>query len=145
MTTSNIILPPGLALPETIQPQDAPEEGVTDVEKGKYLPRPQGYKLLCALPEVAETFGDSGIVRPDSYIRQEEHATAVLFVLAMGPEAYKDEKKFSSPWCKVGDFILVRTYSGTRFSIFGKEMRLINDDMVEAVVDDPRGITRVGA
>jgi co-chaperonin GroES (HSP10) len=140
---SDLILPPGIALPPGMQPQEAPDEAVTDIEKGTYLPAPCGYKLLCALPEVKETFEGSDIVRPEAFARQEEHATAVLFVLAVGSEAYKDEKKFpNGPWCKAGDFVMVRTYSGTRFKIFGKEMRLINDDMVEAVVADPRGITR---
>lgn len=140
---SNLILPPGLSLPPAIESQAQPDEGLSDGEKGTYLPQPTGYKLLCALPEVKETFGDSGIVRAETYARQEEHASAVLFVMSVGPEAYKDEKKFpNGPWCKQGDFVIVRTYSGTRFKIFGKEMRLINDDQVEAVVSDPRGIER---
>ena len=72
--------------------------------------------------------------------------TTVLFVLDMGPDAYKDEAKFpNGPYCKVGDFVLVRTYSGTRFKIFGKELRLLSDDQIEAVVEDPRGISRVAA
>jgi co-chaperonin GroES (HSP10) len=76
-------------------------------------------------------------------MRQEEHATTVLFVLRVGPDAYKDPTKFpAGAWCKEGDFVLVRTYSGTRFKIFGKEFRLINDDQVDAVVQDPRGLTR---
>jgi co-chaperonin GroES (HSP10) len=78
-------------------------------------------------------------------MKTEEHATTVLFVMKVGPDAYKDTNKFpTGPWCKAGDFVLVRTYSGTRFKIFGKEFRLINDDQVDAVVQDPRGITRVG-
>ena len=76
-------------------------------------------------------------------MRQEEHGTTVLFVLRIGPDAYKDKEKFpSGPWCKEGDFILVRTYTGTRVKIFGKEFRVINDDQVDCVVQDPRGITR---
>jgi len=76
-------------------------------------------------------------------MRQEEHATTVLFVMRVGPDAFKDTTKFpSGAWCKEGDFVLVRTYSGTRFKIFGKEFRVINDDQVECVVQDPRGITR---
>ena len=83
-------------------------------------------------------------MKPSSILKQEEHATTVLFVLKVGPDAYKDTNKFpTGAWCKEGDFILVRTYSGTRFKIFGKEFRLINDDQVDAVVDDPRGITRI--
>lgn len=141
---TNLILPPGLSLPPAIEPQAKPDEDLTAEEKGTYLPQPVGYKLLCALPEIKETFGDSGIVRAEAYANKEAHATAVLFVLAVGPEAYKDEKKFpNGPWCRQGDFVMVRTYSGTRFKIFGKEMRLINDDMVEAVVSDPRGIENV--
>ena len=84
------------------------------------------------------------LVKPTSFMKQEEHATTVLFVLKVGPDAYKDKAKFpTGAWCEEGDFVLVRTYSGTRFKIFGKEFRLINDDQVDAVVQDPRGITRV--
>ena len=35
-----------------------------------------------------------------------------------------------------------RPYSGTRMKIYGKEFRLINDDTVEAVVEDPTGVVR---
>jgi co-chaperonin GroES (HSP10) len=42
----------------------------------------------------------------------------------------------------VGDFVIFRSYSGTRFKIMDKEFRLINDDTVEAVVEDPRGYKR---
>lgn len=141
---SDLILPPGLFVPPSVQPQEAPEEGLSGEEKGTYLPEPVGYKILCALPKVAETFEGSDIVRPEAYAQQEAHATTVLFVVSMGAEAYKDEKKFpNGPWCKVGDFVLVRTYAGTRFKVFNEEMRLLNDDQIEAVVSDPRGITRI--
>ena len=150
---SDLILPPGLALPihmiepdEKPEPEVKPDSELTYEERGKYLPTPVGYKLLCALPEVEKTFGDTGIVRAESYVEREAHATVVLFVLDVGPEAYGDKTKFpNGPWCKKGDFVLVRTYSGTRFTVFGKEMRVINDDMVECVVSDPRGVSRVGS
>ena len=62
----------------------------------------------------------------------------------MGPDCYKDEKRFpSGPWCKTGDFILARPNSGTRLKIHNREFRIINDDSVEGVVQDPRGISRV--
>ena len=41
------------------------------------------------------------------------------------------------------EIILMRSYSGTRFKVHDKEFRLINDDSVEAVVEDPRGIVKV--
>jgi len=76
-------------------------------------------------------------------MRVEEQTTVVLFVAALGPDAYKDEKRFpSGPWCQKGDFVVVRAYAGTRLKIHGTEWRLINDDSVEAVVEDPRGIGR---
>ncbi len=113
-----------------------------DAEKARQLPEPSGYKLLCALPEVEDKF-ESGILKADSTVKVEEHSTTVLFVVKLGPQAYADMDKFpSGPWCKEGDFIIARAYSGTRFKIHGREFRLINDDQVEAVVQDPRGITR---
>jgi co-chaperonin GroES (HSP10) len=113
-------------------------------DKARQLPVPTGWKILCAVPQAEETFDNSVIVKADTFMRQEEYATTVLFVLALGPDAYQDKAKFpTGPWCKEGDFILVRTYSGTRFKIHGKEFRLLNDDQVDAVVQDPRGISRV--
>jgi co-chaperonin GroES (HSP10) len=111
-------------------------------ETATQLPKPTGWKLLCAIPEVEDKF-ESGILKPESMTKIEEHSTTVLFVVAAGPDAYKDEKKFpNGPWCGEGDFVLVRAYSGTRFKIHGREFRLLNDDQVEAVVEDPRGYTR---
>lgn len=114
----------------------------TDYEKAAQLPRPSGYHILCAIPE-QETEYESGLAKADVTIRQEETLTTVLFVVDLGPDCYKDSVKFpSGPWCKKGDFVLVRPYAGSRLVIHGREFRLINDDTVEAVVDDPRGIKR---
>jgi co-chaperonin GroES (HSP10) len=142
---SEILLPPGIALPPTVQQLDTPEPDATEETKATALPVPTGYKILCIVPPVdAKIAGtDLDLVRDTATMRQEEHATTVLFVMRLGPDAYKDTTKFpSGPWCKEGDFVLVRTYTGTRMKIFGKEFRVIYDDQVECVVQDPRGITR---
>ena len=112
-------------------------------EKAKQLPEPVTYHLLCALPEVDEEY-DNGLVKASQTMHYEEILSPVLFVVKMGPDAYKDEKRFpSGPSCKVGDFVLVRPNTGTRIKIHGREFRMINDDSVEGVVQDPRGITRM--
>ena len=142
---SEIILPPGISLPNHIQPVDKPDEDADNDTKASALPTPTGWKILCVVPEVDEKIAGTSLdlVRDTATMRQEEHATTVLFVLRVGVDAYKDQAKFpNGAWCKEGDFILVRTYTGTRFKIFGKEFRLINDDQVDAVVQDPRGLTR---
>ena len=114
----------------------------TNAEKAKQLPRPSGYRILCAIPEIEDSY-DSGILKADETMRIEEVLTTVLFVVDMGPDCYKDPQRFpTGSWCKKGDFILVRPNSGTRLVIHGREFRLINDDSVEGVVDDPRGIKR---
>lgn len=111
-------------------------------QKAKQLPDPSGYRLLCALPEVEKAY-DSGLLKADITMHHEELLTTVLFVLKVGPDAYKDDKRFpSGPWCKEGDFVLVRPHAGTRVKIHGREFRIINDDAVEGVVEDPRGVTR---
>lgn len=111
-------------------------------EKARQLPQPSGYRLLCAIPEQEKEY-DSGLIKADETIRYEEVLTTVLFVVDMGPDCYKDEKRFpTGPWCKKGDFVLVRPNAGTRLVIHGREFRIINDDSVEGVVQDPRGIKR---
>jgi len=110
--------------------------------KAKQLPDPTGYHVLCAIPDMEQKY-DSGIIKADITLHHEEILTTVLFVVKLGPDAYKDQSKFpTGAWCKEGDFIIVRSNSGTRLDIHGKEFRIINDDTVEAVVEDPRGIKR---
>ena len=111
-------------------------------QRGRQLPKPTGFHILCAIPDIEDKF-DTGIAKADITMQHEEILTTVLFVVAIGPDAYKDDKRFpSGPWCKEGDFIIVRPNSGTRLDIHGREFRIINDDTVEGVVDDPRGIRR---
>jgi co-chaperonin GroES (HSP10) len=124
------------SLDATVLPQDADD-------KAKQLPEPSGYHILVAIPEVEDKY-ESGLIKADSTMHFEEVLSTVFFVVKLGPDCYKDEKRFpSGPWCKEGDFILARPNSGTRLKIHGREFRLINDDTVEAVVQDPRGISRV--
>jgi co-chaperonin GroES (HSP10) len=142
---SELILPPGISLPKHIQPLASPEAEADNETKASSLPVPTGYKVLCIVPEVDEKIAGTSLdlVRDAATLRQEEHATTVLFVMRVGPDAYKDTTKFpSGAWCKEGDFVLVRTYTGTRFKVFGKEFRILNDDQIECVVQDPRGYTR---
>jgi len=111
-------------------------------EKARQLPKPQGYRILCAIPEAEKEF-EGGIIKSDETMRNEELLTTVLFVVALGPDCYKDPARFpSGPWCQQGDFVLVRPNAGTRLVIHDREFRIINDDSVEAVVQDPRGIKR---
>ena len=113
--------------------------------KAKQLPEPTGYKLLCMVPKIEDTYGDSGLIKATDTVKAEEQTTLVLFVAKVGPDAYKDANKFpTGPWCKQGDFIITRAYTGTRVQIHGTEWRIINDDSVDGVVEDPRGISRAG-
>ena len=112
-------------------------------EKAKQVPDPVTYHLLCVLPEANEEY-EGGLLKASQTMHFEELLSPVLFVVKMGPDAFKDEKRFpSGASCAVGDFILVRPNTGTRMKIHGREFRIINDDSVEAVIQDPRGVQRV--
>jgi co-chaperonin GroES (HSP10) len=113
-------------------------------EKATQIPNPSGYRILCMVPKIDGTY-ESGLIKAETTINVEQQITVVLYVVKLGPEAYKDEKKFpSGPWCKEGDFIITRAYAGTRVAVHGTEFRVLNDDSVEATVDDPRGIRLAG-
>ena len=114
----------------------------TDEEKASQLPEPSGYRILCAIPD-AEKEHEGGILKAKETLYMEEVLSTVFFVVKMGPDCYQDKTRFpNGPWCKVGDFILARPNTGTRLKIHGREFRIINDDSVEGIVQDPRGITR---
>ena len=113
-----------------------------EVSDKSAIPDPKGYKILIAVPTAEKTTA-GGIHLPDNYLKLEEVASIFGYVVAMGDTAYKDEAKFASgPWCKVGDWVVFRSYSGTRLKIDEQEFRLINDDQVEATVESPRNIKR---
>ncbi len=114
----------------------------TPERKAKQVPEPKTFHILAVVPDAEDQF-ESGLIKADSTIHYEEVLTPVLFVMKLGPDAYKDQTRFpSGPSCKEGDFVIVRPNSGTRLKIHGREFRIINDDSVEAVVEDPRGISR---
>jgi len=118
------------------------EKTQEEAKKASQLPIPKGYRILCAVPHVDEEY-EGGLIKAEDTRKTEEQTTVVLFVIKLGSEAYADKDRFpTGPWCKEGDFVLTRPYSGTRVVIHGREFRIINDDTVEAVVDDPRGIRR---
>lgn len=142
---SDILLPQYLK--ELIQSEKQTNEETLDApsnaSKARQLPKPTGFKVLCAVPPADDTFEDSMLIKAGISQRIEEQTTTVLFVVAVGPDAYQDKTKFpSGPWCQKGDFVLVRAYSGTRFMIHGREFRMINDDQVDGTVEDPRGYAR---
>lgn len=115
----------------------------TSEQKAKQLPDPKTFRLLCVIPDAPEEYEDSKLIKSSQTMHYEEVLTPVLFVVKLGPDAYSDASRFpSGPSCKAGDFIICRPNSGTRLKIHGREFRIINDDSVEAVVEDPRGISR---
>jgi co-chaperonin GroES (HSP10) len=130
-------------MPETDSPEELEDYHEILNKAGDKLPKPTGWKVLVAVPKV-DRVTDGGIYKPDEAINVEEVGTIIGLVLQMGDLAFKDPKKFpTGPWCHRGDYIMMRSYSGTRFKVGGQEFRLINDDTIEAVVDDPRGVAKV--
>ena len=112
------------------------------IPKGAKLPSPSGYRILIMMPIVEEK-SKGGIIIPGKTSGLEQTASIVGKVITMGSDAYSDQDKFpSGPWCKPGDIVMFRAYSGTRFEIGDREFRLINDDTVESLVPDPSQLTR---
>lgn len=122
---------------------EAVEKELTEQEFEDQLPVPVGYHLLVAMPKVGKTFGESGIIKADKTLHEEHILSMVGVVMGVGAQAYADPDRFpTGPWCKLGDFVMFRSNSGTRFKVAGQEYRMLNDDSIEAVVKDPRGISR---
>jgi len=117
--------------PETVQENEAL------IEK---LPTPTGYRILI-LPFSQKQTTKGGIVLADSYLEKERLGTNVGFVVSLGPDAYKDKNKFpNGNWCQERDWIIFGRYAGARIKIDGGDLRLLNDDEVLAVVDNPENV-----
>ena len=143
---SEIILPKYLKdlIEEETEVKQEQVDSPGDQVKARQLPKAVGFKILCAVPPADDKFDDSVIVKASISQRVEEQTTTVLFVVAVGPDAYKDTEKFpSGPWCKKGDWIMLGRYAGARFRIEGGEVRILNDDEIIATIDDPADILNV--
>ena len=120
------------------------DKEVTEEELENQLPTPVGYRVLVAMPEVEDTYGESSIIKSSKEVQMDTVMSTIGLVLDMGSQAYSDKERFpTGPWCKQGDYVMFRMNTGTRFKVNGVEYRLMNDDSIEAVVSDPRGVTRV--
>ena len=123
---------------------DVAQATVTEEEFEAQIPVPVGYRVLIAMPHVEETFDGTDLLKSVTTKNHEQVMSIIGLVLDMGEHADSDADRFpTGPWCKQGDYVMFRANTGTRFSIDGKEYRLMNDDSIEAVVPDPRGIERV--
>jgi len=116
-------------------------QSMTDADWEAQLPNPVGYRILVALPDISDYYDGSTLLKTDSE-KHREYITSIMgVVIDMGGDAYKDKERYpDGPWCKVGDYVMFRMNTGTRFKVNGKEFRLMNDDSIEAVIPDPRGI-----
>jgi len=123
--------------------RDNPFSEMTEEQLEEMLPLPVGYRVLIALPQVKETFDDTDLVKSSQTLHEEHVMSIIGLVVDIGSQAYADKDRFpTGAWCKVGDYVMFRANSGTRFKVADTEYRLMNDDSIEAVVQNPYGISR---
>ena len=101
------------------------------------LPRPTGWRIL-VLPYKRKEKTKGGIILTDQSLEESQVASSIGLVLKVGPDAYKDKDRFpNGAWCKEKDWIIFGKYAGSRIKIEDGEVRLMNDDEVLVVIDDP--------
>lgn len=112
------------------------------------LPVPKGTRILVKMyPETEKVSESSMIYRPQSRQSDEQDATIKAQVLALGDDAYEghtQSRPILRPYCKVGDWIMLGSFSGNRFSVAGdeSEYRIVQDTAVIAVLPQPEKIER---
>ena len=126
-----------LIVPKHVWDGKAVEKQKKEIEK---VPNPTGYRIVL-FPLKLDSKTKSGIILTDETVAESQITTNICKVLKVGPDAYKDKEKFpTGPWCKTDDWVLITRYAGSRIRIDGGELRIINDDEILAVIDDPRYI-----
>jgi len=148
-TTEEIDLSSVTATPERVlnfgsdTPSEPVKEGITSENYESHadkLPNPTGYRLLI-LPFTPPEKTKGGIMLAKQTLDKERIATVVGLVVRKGPDAYSDKDKFpEGAWCDEGDWVIFGRYAGARFNIDGGDMRLLNDDEILAVVNNPEDI-----
>ena len=126
-----------IIMPKHIWDGKAVEKQKKELEK---VPNPTGYRIVL-FPLKLDSKTKSGIILTDDTVTESQLTTNICKVLKVGSDAYKDKDKFpTGPWCKEDDWVLITRYAGSRIRIDGGELRIINDDEILAVIDDPRDI-----
>ena len=126
-----------LIVPKHVWDGKAVEKQKKEIEM---VPNPTGYRIVL-FPLKLDSKTKSGIILTDETVAESQITTNICKVLKVGPDAYKDKDKFpTGPWCKTDDWVLITRYAGSRIRIDGGELRIINDDEILAVIDDPRDI-----
>ncbi len=117
-----------------------PESVQEDESLMEKLPEPTGYRILI-LPFTQKAVTKGGIHLAESYVEKERLGTNVGFVVSLGPDAYKDKNKFpNGAWCQARDWVIFGRYAGARIKIDGGDLRLLNDDEILAVVNNPEDV-----
>ena len=128
---------PKLIVPKHVWDTKTPEKQKKELEK---VPQPTGWRMTL-YPLKLESKTSGGLHLTDDTVEQSQIATNVCKVLKMGSSCYKDKERFpDGPWCKEGNWVLITRYAGSRIRIEGGELRIVNDDEILAVIDDPRDI-----
>tara|TARA_R110000751_G_scaffold108036_1_gene204572 strand:- start:863 stop:1321 length:459 start_codon:yes stop_codon:yes gene_type:complete len=114
-----------------------------DIKKGNIshkLPKPTGYRILI-IPFAPAEKTKGGIYLAKQTVDRERLTTVVGYIVALGPDAYRDRLKFpEGAWCKEGDWVIFGRYAGARIQIDGGDLRLLNDDEILALINDPEDI-----
>ena len=123
---------------------EAAQHIISEDEFDAQLPIPAGYRILVALPDIEDNYQGTSLIKTDSEKQREYILSIMGIVIDMGADAFSDTERFpSGAWCKQGDYVMFRMNTGTRFKVNNKEFRLMNDDSIEAVIPDPRGICNI--
>ena len=126
-----------LIMPKHVWDKKGPAKEKKELEK---VPTPTGFRMVL-YPLKLESKTTAGLHPTDETVEQSQITTNVCKVLKLGPDCFLDKSRFpNGPWCKEGDWVLITRYSGARIKIEGGELRIVNDDEILAVIDDPRDI-----
>ena len=132
---TNLILPEHVAKARAKQVKKE-----TKKKEEAQLPQPTGWRLLI-LPHKGKNKTKGGVYLTGKTVEERQIAANVGLVLKVGPDAYNDRDRFpNGAWCKEKDWVIFARYAGSRLNIEGGELRLLNDDEILGVVDDPESI-----
>tara|TARA_R110000787_G_scaffold231774_2_gene339124 strand:+ start:3891 stop:4328 length:438 start_codon:yes stop_codon:yes gene_type:complete len=138
--TGNLILPTHVAKARMVQKSKEETEKKKKPLEKMSMPKPTGWRLI-VLPYKAKQKTKGGIILSDKTVTESQIATNCGLVMEVGPDAYNDKDKFPhGAWCKKNDWVLFARYAGSRLNIEGGELRILNDDEVLGVINDPEDI-----
>ena len=101
------------------------------------IKKPCGHRVVVKLKPVEEKTKGGIVISTSDNLKRAQYGVEEAYVEQIGKTAFKAFDD-GEPWCEVGDLVAITKYSGKDYEDGEDIYRVINDDDIMAVLEEPK-------